>query len=149
MVESRHNRNQLNIHGNKHTSNAKNDFLDATGTSAIATKFALYTTKFHCGHKHALSQRIKYSWQQTHMYCNIKSIPSQCTVSCGSSYPQRRPPFSLWHYTNLLQRLFQQTQPTHIFGCHNTQISQRINTLVAIKPTTATKYVVLLENLVL
>jgi hypothetical protein len=38
---------------------------------------------------------------------------------------------------------------THIFGCHNTKISQRINTLVAIKPTIATKYVVLPENLVL
>jgi hypothetical protein len=27
-----HNRNELNIHGNKHTSNATNDFQDATGT---------------------------------------------------------------------------------------------------------------------
>jgi hypothetical protein len=74
VVESQHNRNQLNIRGNKHTSNTTNDFLDATGTSAIATKFALYATKFHGGHRHALSQPIKYSWQQTHIYRNIKSI---------------------------------------------------------------------------
>jgi hypothetical protein len=50
--------------------------------------------------------------------------------------------------TNLLQRLFQQTQPT-CFGCHNIQISQPINTLVAIKPPIATKYMVLQKNLVL
>jgi hypothetical protein len=50
--------------------------------------------------------------------------------------------------TNLLQRLFQQTQPT-CFGCHNIQISQPINTLVAIKQPIATKYVVLQKNLVL
>jgi hypothetical protein len=34
-------RNQLNIRGNKHTLNATNGFLDATGTSAIATKVTL------------------------------------------------------------------------------------------------------------
>jgi hypothetical protein len=41
MVESRHNRNQLYIRGNIQTSNRTNDFLDATATSAIATKFTL------------------------------------------------------------------------------------------------------------
>jgi hypothetical protein len=41
------------------------------------------------------------------------------------------------------------TDATHIFGCHNTEISQRINTLVAIKPTVATKHVVLPEIFVL
>jgi hypothetical protein len=50
--------------------------------------------------------------------------------------------------TNLLQRLFQQMQPI-CFGCHNIKISQPINTLVAIKPPIATKYVVLQTNLVL
>jgi len=32
VATTRHNRNQLNIHGNKHKSNATNCFLDATGT---------------------------------------------------------------------------------------------------------------------
>jgi hypothetical protein len=41
VVESWHYRNQLYIRGNKHTSNATNDFFDATATSAIATNFTL------------------------------------------------------------------------------------------------------------
>jgi hypothetical protein len=41
VVESWHNRNQLYIRGNIQTSNATNDFFDATATSAIATNFTL------------------------------------------------------------------------------------------------------------
>jgi hypothetical protein len=41
MTTSMHNRNQLNIRGNKHTSNATNGFLDATSTTTIATKIKL------------------------------------------------------------------------------------------------------------
>jgi hypothetical protein len=38
------------------------------------------------------------------------------------------------------------TDTTHIFGGHKIQISQPINKLVAIKPTIATKCVVLRKN---
>jgi hypothetical protein len=41
VVESWHNRNQLYFRGNIQTSNATNDFFDATATSAIATNFTL------------------------------------------------------------------------------------------------------------
>jgi hypothetical protein len=114
VVESRHNRSQLNIRGNKHTSNATNDFLDATGTSAIATKFALYTTNFHRGHRHALSQPIKYSWQQTHIYRNIKSILSNAQSVVAIATHKGNHHFHRAINTNLLQQLFQQTQPTFL-----------------------------------
>jgi hypothetical protein len=50
--------------------------------------------------------------------------------------------------TNLLQRLFQQMQPT-FFVAITPRYRNPINTLVAIKPNIATKYVVLQKSLVL
>jgi hypothetical protein len=41
VATSMHNHNQLNTRVNKHTSNATNGFLDATGTTTIATKIKL------------------------------------------------------------------------------------------------------------
>ena len=41
------------------------------------------------------------------------------------------------------------TDATHIIGVHKIQISQPINTLIAIKPNIATKCVVLQKKMVL
>jgi hypothetical protein len=107
VVESRHNRNQLNIRGNKHTSNATNDFwmqqahqlsqqsLHSTQQNFIVAIGMHYHNQLNtCGNKHiSIATLNRY-------YRNAQSVVAIATHK-GSNH------FHRGINTNLLQRLFQ------------------------------------------
>jgi hypothetical protein len=87
-------RNQLIIRGNKHTSIATNNFLDATGTWAIATNVELL-------------DNVVASWPQAWLLAT-----KQIFVATNTDLSQHF--FHRGINTNLLQRMLQQKQPTSL-----------------------------------
>jgi hypothetical protein len=67
---------------------------------------------FHRGHRNAYSQAINYLWQETHIYPNTKLILSQCTLDLAVGTQKGNHIFHCRININMLQRTFQQTQPT-------------------------------------